>query len=146
MSCVSGQDSCLRCDHEIHRRHDLFLCIYHLSKWHMMSDSLYSFTSFRTQHPRSSPFFYVEYWYKMSPLYPRSSPFFIQIQINIQNLFNNLNKGTVGLILVKASGIRISIPLDLSSRPFIPPSCFIRSRCQTPLLAPSVTFFPPCSD
>jgi hypothetical protein len=29
-------------------------------------------------------------------------------------------KGSVGLILAKASAIRISIPLDLSSRPFIP--------------------------
>ena len=30
-------------------------------------------------------------------------------------------KGSVGLILAKASAMRISIPLDLSSRPFIPP-------------------------
>ena len=29
-------------------------------------------------------------------------------------------KGSVGLILAKASAMRISIPLDLSSRPFIP--------------------------
>ena len=29
-------------------------------------------------------------------------------------------KGSVGLILAKASVIRISIPIDLSSRPFIP--------------------------
>jgi hypothetical protein len=29
-------------------------------------------------------------------------------------------KGSVGLILTKASDMRISIPLDLSSRPFIP--------------------------
>jgi len=29
-------------------------------------------------------------------------------------------KGSVGLILAKASVMRISIPLDLSSRPFIP--------------------------
>jgi hypothetical protein len=33
-------------------------------------------------------------------------------------------KGSVGLILAKASAMRISIPLDLSSRSFIPPSCF----------------------
>jgi hypothetical protein len=38
------------------------------------------------------------------------------------------------LILAKASAMRISIPLDLSSRPFIPPPCFIRSRRSTTLL------------
>jgi hypothetical protein len=32
------------------------------------------------------------------------------------------------LILAKASAMRISIPLDLSSSPFIPLPCFIRSR------------------
>jgi hypothetical protein len=37
-------------------------------------------------------------------------------------------KGSVGLILAKASAMRISIPLDLSSRPFKPLPCFIRSR------------------
>ncbi len=37
-------------------------------------------------------------------------------------------KGSVGLILAKASVMRISIPLDLSSRPFIPPPRFMRSR------------------
>ena len=37
-------------------------------------------------------------------------------------------KGSVGLILTKASAMRISIPLDLSSRPFIPLPCFIHSR------------------
>ncbi len=45
-------------------------------------------------------------------------------------------KGSVGLILAKASVMRISIPLDLSSRPFIPLPCFIRSRCPTTLLVP----------
>jgi hypothetical protein len=40
-------------------------------------------------------------------------------------------KGSVGLILAKASGMRISIPLDLSSRPFIPLSRFIFTpRCS----------------
>ena len=29
-------------------------------------------------------------------------------------------KGSVGLILTKASAMRVSIPIDLSSRPFIP--------------------------
>ena len=54
-------------------------------------------------------------------------------------------KGSVGLILVKVSVLRISMPLDLSSRTFIPLPCFIRSRCHTPLLVPSLVFFPPCS-
>jgi hypothetical protein len=46
------------------------------------------------------------------------------------------------LILAKASVMRISIPLDLSSRSFIPLPCFIRSRRVTPLLAPSLVFSP----
>ncbi len=54
-------------------------------------------------------------------------------------------KGSVGLILAKASTMRISIPLDLSSRPFIPPSRFIHSRWSTTLLAPSLIFSPLCS-
>ena len=51
-------------------------------------------------------------------------------------------KGSVGLILAKVSVMRISIPLDLSSRPFIPLPCFIRSRRVTPLLDPSLIFSP----
>ena len=47
-------------------------------------------------------------------------------------------KGSVGLLLAKASAMRISIPLELSSRPFIPLSRFIRSRRPIPLLAPSL--------
>ncbi len=54
-------------------------------------------------------------------------------------------KGSVGLILAKASVMRISIPLDLSSRPFIPLPHFIRSRRSTTLLAPSLVFSPMCS-
>ena len=54
-------------------------------------------------------------------------------------------KGSVGLILTKVSVMRISIPLDLSSRSFIPLSRFIRSRCPTSILAPSLVLFPPCS-
>jgi hypothetical protein len=54
-------------------------------------------------------------------------------------------KGSVGLTLAKTSGMRISVPLDLSSRSFIPLPCFIRSRCPTPLLTPSLVLFPPCS-
>ena len=49
-------------------------------------------------------------------------------------------QGSVGLILAKASDMRISIPLDLSSRPFIPPPRFIRSRRPISLLAPSFVF------
>ena len=51
-------------------------------------------------------------------------------------------KGSVGLILAKASDMRISIPLDLSSRPFIPLPRFMRSRRVAPLLAPSLAFTP----
>ena len=47
--------------------------------------------------------------------------------------FANL-KDAVGLIMAKASAMRISIPLDLSSRSFIPLWCFIRSRRPTPIL------------
>ena len=55
--------------------------------------------------------------------------------------FTNI-KGSVGLILTKASTMRISIPLDLSSRSFIPLPSFIRSRRVTPLLTPSLVFSP----
>ena len=51
-------------------------------------------------------------------------------------------KGQVGLILVKASAMRISIPLDLSSRSFVPPPRFILSRRPTTLLTPSLVFSP----
>jgi hypothetical protein len=51
-------------------------------------------------------------------------------------------KGSVGFILATASTMWISIPLDLSSRPFIPLPRFIRSRRVTPLLAPSLVFSP----
>ncbi len=57
--------------------------------------------------------------------------------------FVNL-KGAVGLIMAKSSGMRISIPLDLSSRSFVPLP-LIRSRRPTPLLAPSLVLFPPRS-
>ena len=51
----------------------------------------------------------------------------------------------VGLIMVKASAMRVTIPLDLSSRSFIPLPRFIRSRRPTPQLVPSLVLFPPCS-
>jgi hypothetical protein len=53
-------------------------------------------------------------------------------------------RGSVGLILAKVSVMRISIRIDLS-RSFMPLPCFIRSRCPTPLLTPSLVFFSPCS-
>ena len=51
-------------------------------------------------------------------------------------------KASVGLILAKASAMRISIPLDLSSRPSIPLPRFMRPRRATPLIAPSLVFNP----
>jgi hypothetical protein len=51
-------------------------------------------------------------------------------------------KGSVGLILAKASAMWISIPLDLSSRPFIPLPRFMRSRRAATLLTPSLVFTP----
>ena len=51
-------------------------------------------------------------------------------------------KGSVGLILAKVSTMRISIPLDLSSRSCIPLPCFIRSRRPTTLLVSSLVFSP----
>jgi hypothetical protein len=54
-------------------------------------------------------------------------------------------KESVGLILENVSVMRISIPLDLSSRPFIPLPCFIRSRSPLPLFAPSLVLLPLCS-
>ena len=54
-------------------------------------------------------------------------------------------KGDVGLIMTKASTMWVTIPLDRSSRPFIPFPRFIRSRRPTLFQAPSPVFFPPCS-
>jgi hypothetical protein len=51
-------------------------------------------------------------------------------------------KGSVGLILAKTSAMWISIPLDLSSRSFIPLPCFMRSRRAATLSAPSLVFTP----
>jgi hypothetical protein len=51
-------------------------------------------------------------------------------------------KGSVGLILAKTSAMRISIPLDLSSRSFIPLPRFMRSRRAAPLVAPTLVFTP----
>ena len=54
-------------------------------------------------------------------------------------------KGSVGLILTETSTMRISIPLDLSSRPFIPLSRFICRRHPLPLLVPSLVLTPQSS-
>ena len=51
-------------------------------------------------------------------------------------------KGSVGLILAKAPAMRISIPLDLSSRSFIPLPRFMCPRRAAPLIAPSLVFYP----
>ncbi len=51
-------------------------------------------------------------------------------------------KGSVGLILAKASAMRISIPLDLSSLTFIPLPCLMRPGRAAPLIAPSLVFYP----
>jgi hypothetical protein len=51
-------------------------------------------------------------------------------------------KGSVGLILAKTSVMRMSIPLDVSSRPFIPLSRFICRRRPLPLLSSSLVFPP----
>ena len=64
--------------------------------------------------------------------------------VNCSVCLTNL-EGSVGLILVKTSAIGISIPLDISSRPFIPLSRFIRSRRSTPLPAPSLVLLSPRS-
>ncbi len=67
-----------------------------------------------------------------------------QFRFLCASCFANL-KGAVGLIMAKASAMRISIPLDLSSRSCVPLPCFIRSCRPTPLLAPSLVLFPPRS-
>ncbi len=67
-----------------------------------------------------------------------------QFRFLLVSCFTNL-KGVVGLIMAKTSVMWISIPLDLSSRSCVPLPRFIRSRRPTPLLAPSLVFFPPCS-
>ena len=47
-------------------------------------------------------------------------------------------KGSIGLMLAKASDMRVTIPLDLSTRSFIPLPRFIHTRTTTPLLTPSI--------
>ena len=50
-------------------------------------------------------------------------------------------KGPVGLILAWSSVMRVSIPLDLSTRSYIPLFRFLRSHHRSPLLAPSLGTF-----
>jgi hypothetical protein len=47
-------------------------------------------------------------------------------------------KGSIWLMLGKVSAIRVTIPLDLSARSFVPLPRFIRTRNTTPLLTPSL--------
>ncbi len=51
-------------------------------------------------------------------------------------------KGSVGLILAKASAMRVTIPIDLSTRPFIPLPRFLNSRRVSPLLNQSLVLIP----
>ena len=51
-------------------------------------------------------------------------------------------KGSVGLLLAKVSAMRVTIPIDLSTRSFIPlPRCF-NSRRVSPLINQSLVLFP----
>ena len=54
------------------------------------------------------------------------------------------SKGSVGLILVKDSTMKVSIPFDLFSRSYIPLTLFIRSHHPTPLLTPSLSLRDAC--
>ena len=51
-------------------------------------------------------------------------------------------KGSVGLILAKASVMRVTIPIDLSTRSFIPLPRFLNSRRVSPLLNQSLVLIP----
>jgi hypothetical protein len=51
-------------------------------------------------------------------------------------------KGSVGLILAKASAMRVTISINLSTRPFIPLPRFFDSRRVPPLLNQSLVFCP----
>ena len=54
-------------------------------------------------------------------------------------------KGSVGVILIKSSSMRIFIALDLSTRSFIPLPHFLRSHNPPLLLSHSLVPFPPCT-
>ena len=55
-------------------------------------------------------------------------------------------KGSIGLMLDKASVMRVTIPLDLSSRSFIPLPHFIHTRTTESLLTPSIVLLNQSSD
>jgi hypothetical protein len=50
-------------------------------------------------------------------------------------------KGSVGLILAKAFALRVTIPIDLSTRTCIPLPRFFNSCRPPPLLTPSLVLF-----
>jgi hypothetical protein len=50
-------------------------------------------------------------------------------------------KVSIGLMLAQVSVMRVTIPLDLSTRSFIPLPRFIRTRNTTSLLTPSLVLF-----
>jgi hypothetical protein len=54
---------------------------------------------------------------------------------------SNRNR-SVGLILGKASATRVTIPIDLPTRRFIPLPRFFNSRQTPPPLIPSLVLFP----
>ena len=51
-------------------------------------------------------------------------------------------KGSVGLILTKVSAMWVTIPIDLSTRSFIPLARFFNSRRVSPLLNQSLVLIP----
>ena len=55
-------------------------------------------------------------------------------------------KGSVGLLLAQDSVMRVTIPIDLSTRPFIPLSHCLNSRRVLLLLNQSMVLFPQRSD
>ena len=60
---------------------------------------------------------------------------------NVDSLLSRLSnlKGSVGLILAKASAMRVTIPIDLSTRPL---HRFLNSRRVSPLLNQSLVLIP----
>ena len=64
-----------------------------------------------------------------------------QFRFLLTTFLTNL-KDSVGLILSKTSGIRVTTPIDLSTRPFIPLPRFFPSPRESLLLTPSLSLFP----
>ena len=54
-------------------------------------------------------------------------------------------KGSLGLMLATAAAMRLTIPLDLSTKPLIPLPHFIHTRVSAPLLTPSLVLIPSSS-